>query len=111
MNVSEERKYRVHVLATLKAVAWTSFPAVFAVMAWCRVGEGIAGWAQHGFLKGDPWGFVLSPLMWAAVVALVAVALYSTLIKYAWDAWDRSVKYAAPLEGKETSSAESGKPA
>ncbi len=88
-----DHEYRVQVLAVWKAITWLSFPAVFALMAWFGVGEWIADWAKHGFLKERPWGSALSPLMWAAVATVFAVGAYSTIIKWTWDAWDRDVKY------------------
>ena len=89
-----DHDYRVHVLAACKALAWLSFPAVFIAMAIAGVGHWISNWAERGFLNGKIWeGYVLSPLMWAAIAALVAVAAYSTVVEWFWDAWDRKVKY------------------
>ncbi len=85
------REYRIDVLATWKALAWLVFPIVFAIVAPTNVGERIAHWFQRGFLQHISWGF--TPLFWATVAEIVATVVYSTVIKWAWDAWDRDVKY------------------
>lgn len=99
IKLLEDREYRIGVLAAWKAIAWLSFPAVFIIMAWLGVGEQISDWAERGFLDGELWeGFVLAPLHWAAIAALVALGVYSTVVKWIWDTWDRRVKYVRALE-------------
>ncbi|MDZ4278813.1 MAG: hypothetical protein U1B78_06720 [Dehalococcoidia bacterium] len=95
----DEREYRVRVLAAWKALAWLTFPAVFLAMASAGVGEWLSDWAERGFLNGEIWeGFVLAPLHWAAIAAVGAVALYSTAVKWLWDAWDHDIKYVPMSE-------------
>ncbi len=92
----DDHEYRVRVLAAWKAATWLTFPIVFAVIAGTGVGQWISNWAERGFLDGEVWeGFVLTPVLWAAIAAAGAVALYSTVIKWFWDAWDRNVKYVS----------------
>ncbi len=108
----DDRAYRVRVLAAWKAVAWLTFPAVFVAMVSAGAGEWISDWAERGFLDGEIWeGFVLAPLHWAAIAAAGAIALYSTVIKWFWDAWDQEVKYIPMSEEFAQGEAPPGRPA
>lgn len=90
----EARRSRVGVLAALKALAWLVFPAVYLPLAFTGAGQWISDWAERGFLDDETWQrYVVSPALWAAAGAAAAVALYSTLVKWAWDLWDGKVKY------------------
>ena len=90
------RNHRVRILSAWKALAWLTAPAVVAIMAVAGGGEFVSGWANLGFLEDDPWkDWLLMPITWAAVAAVCAVVLYSTVVKWCWDAWDHSVKYQA----------------
>lgn len=92
----QAHEYRINVLATLKAIAWLSVPPVYILIASLGIGQWISDWAERGFLDGEIWeGFVLTPLMWAAIAAVVAVSVYSSIVKWIWDVWDRREKYAA----------------
>ena len=95
--VSPERtrahEYRINVLATLKATAVLSVPFVFVIMAVFGVGEAARDWAERGILNNEI-GDGLSPLVWAAIAAIFAVAVYSSIVKWIWDVWDKREKYA-----------------
>ena len=91
--IDSDHEYRINVLASLKAIAWLSVPVVFAIMAVSGVGEGIANWADYEIFNNKIAEWTLSPFLWAGVAALAAVAAYSTVIKWIWDAWDKREKY------------------
>jgi len=93
MNTKARRR-RVSVLVALKALAWLVFPAVYFSLLFTGGGQWISGWAEQTFLDDEGWRrYVLSPALWAAGAAAVAVGVYSTVVKWAWDLWDRKVKY------------------
>lgn len=93
---TEARKRRVNRLAFLKALVWLVGPAVFVPLL-LTGGQGISDWAAQGFLGNETLRrHFLSPVLWAAVAAIGAVCVYSTVVKWAWDFWDRKVKYRPP---------------
>ena len=92
LNV-KARERRVSVLGALKAFGWLVFPVVFAIMLATGAGQWISDWTEAAFLAGNPWQRFLAPLLWAAIAAAGVVLLYSSLIKWLWDLWDRAVKY------------------
>lgn len=91
---TEARRSRVGVLAAAKALAWLVFPAVYFSLAFSGGGQWISAWAEETFLGDEAWRrYALSPALWAASAGAVAVGVYSTLVKWAWDLWDGKVKY------------------
>ena len=67
-------------------------PCVFRTTAVFGAGEAARHWAERGSLNGEFAG--LSPLVWAAIAAIFAVAVYSSIVKWIWDVWDKRGKYA-----------------
>jgi hypothetical protein len=97
MNVKSRRR-RVQLLALLKSLAWLVGPVVYASLALSGGGQRISAWAGGSFLSGDAWHrYLLSPILWSAIGAAGAVMLYSSVVKWAWDFWDRRVKYDRPV--------------
>jgi hypothetical protein len=93
------RSWRVRFLAALKAAAWLILPAVYFLMLLTGWGQWISGWVDQIFLEDKSWRrYVLSPVLWAAAAAAVGALLYSTIVKWAWDRWDLSVKYLQPKD-------------
>ena len=90
----DARAHRVSVLAACKALAWLLVPALCALMLW-------QGYETPGlqFLlslnEKDPWWetYLLKPIAMAIINSIVVMAVYSTVIKWLWDSWDRKVKY------------------
>jgi len=84
-------------LAALKALAWLVFPAVYFLLLITGWGQWISGWVDQTFLEDKTWRrYALSPALWAAGAAAVTVVVYSTIIKWAWDYWDRKSGYLSP---------------
>jgi hypothetical protein len=111
------RRFRVHLLALCKAAAWASAPAVFLWLAVSEWSKKFAEWIEGTavletpltwFTAGgsdNPNSFVevfggdwllqhgILPFLAAAFLAIAVALFYSTVIKWLWDSWDRSVKY------------------
>jgi len=95
MDVAARRR-RVEVLALAKALAWLVLPGVFVALV---IGGG-DGWVRPpapNLVLGKAWQRLLAaPTVWALAAAAVAVLLYSTVVAWAWNQWDRRARYRRP---------------
>ena len=111
------RRRRVRLLALLKTAAWASAPAVFLWLAISEWSKEFAQWIEGTAIleipltwftaggPGKPNSFVdmlggdwllehgILPFLAAAFLAIAVAFCYSTVVKWAWDLWDKSVKY------------------
>lgn len=90
------RRRRVEALALAKAMAWLAGPAVF--LAGAIIGAG--GWSETSapqVLRASGWKPLLAlSAAWAVVAAVLAVCVYSTVVRWLWGWWDRRARYRRP---------------
>ena len=91
---TQAREKRVRRLALLKALVWLVFPATYFLLLLTGAGDWISGWAEGTFLGGEGWQrYLLTPVLWAGLMAAVAAGVYSTVVKWVWDLFDSKFKY------------------
>lgn len=94
----EARRRRVSVLAALKALAWVVGPVVFFLALWLGWSGVVASWSD-ALLPEDrnTWQdaifYISRAGLWGAVFAAAAAVVYSTVVKWTWDFFDRRAKY------------------
>lgn len=92
--IDSEHNYRINVLATFKAISWLVVLATLVAMVWSGQGQFISDWIEVSFLDTDfleRW--ILTPVSWTVIAAAGSMFVYSTVIKWLWDSWDREAKY------------------
>ncbi|MEX2237111.1 MAG: hypothetical protein WEB00_06225 [Dehalococcoidia bacterium] len=104
----EARLGRVGVLACLKILAWGT-PYAFGVLALLLGGDAAVsflGVTQLVDLLPNAIGtrlvahekpferYFVTPVIWGIATAGVTAVLYVTVVGWAWDLWDRAVKYS-----------------
>jgi hypothetical protein len=92
------REKRVQVLTAFKALAWLIAPVAGLAVAFAGGGAWITEQLLAVFGGEGSWwqDYVLSPAgRFAAVAACAGLSalIYSTVVKWVWDFWDRSAKY------------------